>query len=305
MFDSSQLWQDYLVICAPVEMSQPLARDLSWMISYEMDGSWRFVPVKRLIRGLLPESLFLAGRRFCWEITSVESEYESLIYSAVREGTWVALANLRQICNSLGLDPPKTGSGKNNSVLKADWARKLVEFLFPEATQEEMKRMISALTWKSGKMGGLKDKEREVLEMVSELDEENREAPEFQKIIKLAQSWLKEMEKRQIVSTTKTMVLEEKERADKAKAEAEAAATQERERREREQELPSASSGIRRPSQTPANLRDLLLPEMLAQKISLNRDPGAYGYRAFYPSFLFTKQYDIFSFHGWHFKDII
>jgi hypothetical protein len=147
-------------------------------------------------------------------------------------------------------------------------------------------------------MGGLKDKEREVLEMVSELDEENREAPEFQKIIKLAQSRLKEMEKRQIVSTTKTMVLEEKERADKAKAEAEAAATQERERREREQELPSASSGIRRPSQTPANLRDLLLPEMLAQKISLNRDPGAYGYRAFYPSFLFTKQYDIFSFHG-------
>eukprot|EP00435_Cladocopium_sp_Y103_P051613 s1468_g16.t1 len=285
------LQTDYLVLCAPVEMSQPLARDLSWLISHELDGSWRFVPVKRLIRGLLPQSLFVAGRRFCWEITS--TEYESLIYSAVREGTWIALANLRQICNSLGIDPPRTGSGKNNSVLKADWARKLVEFLFPGATQEEMKRMISALTWKSNKMGGLKDKERSVLEMVSELDQENREAPEFQKMIKLAQSRLKEMEKKEIVSKTRKMVLEERERADKAKADAEAAAAaaaRERESQAKEEEQPSASSGSRRPSQTPANLRDFLLPEMLAEKIALNRDPNAYGYRAYYPSFLFTKQ---------------
>ena len=87
----------------------------------------------------VPQFLFLGGRRFGWEITS--TEYQPLLTSAVREGTWIALANIRQICNKLGVEPPrsKQGSGKGGSVLKVDWAKQLVEHLFPEASNPEKK----------------------------------------------------------------------------------------------------------------------------------------------------------------------
>ena len=55
-------------------------------------------------------------------------------------------------------------------------------------------------------MGGLQDKEQSILEMVSELDEENREAPEFQKVIKLAKQRLKDQERRQTAPSTMCFV---------------------------------------------------------------------------------------------------
>ena len=268
------------------------------MINFELEGAaWRYVPVKRLIRGLVPQFLFLGGRRFGWEITS--TEYQPLLTSAVREGTWIALANIRQICNKLGVEPPrsKQGSGKGGSVLKVDWAKQLVEHLFPEASNPEKKRMISALTWKQNKMGGLQDKEQSILEMVSELDEENREAPEFQKVIKLAKQRLKDQERRQTATETRKMVLEEmkrseleeKNRIETAAAEAALAAEKEKKEKKENAEVPGASgassSGTRKPSSTPSNLKDFLSPAMQAEKISLNREPAAYGYRAYYPSF--------------------
>eukprot|EP00435_Cladocopium_sp_Y103_P036593 s312_g9.t1 len=287
--------QDYLVICPPVSMSLPLARDLCWMVNFDVDGDWRFVPVKRLVRALLPRALYESGRCFSWEITS--QEYEPLLTSAVREGVWISLANIRQICHSLEVEPPraKQGSGKGGAVVRVDWARKLVQHLFPGADAEEQKRMTAALTWKQSK-GGLKEKERSVLEMVAELDEENREAPEFVKVVKLAKSRLKEQETKATVAETRKLVLaevkrselEEKERLEKAAQAAERAAEEEKARLDKAKPAaaaaePSSSSG-RNPSQTPKDIKDFLTPEMLAAKISLNRLPTGYGYRAYYTS---------------------
>lgn len=55
--------------------------------------------------------------------------------------TPAALNHLRLVCNKLGVDPPepKKGSGKDGAVMKIDWARKLVDFLFPDSSVEEKK----------------------------------------------------------------------------------------------------------------------------------------------------------------------
>lgn len=82
--------QEFLTLRPAVSMSsQPLARDLQWMVNFEIEGAWQYVPVKRVGRGLIPRDMYVAGFSFCWQITS--SEGESLIRSAVREGTWIAL----------------------------------------------------------------------------------------------------------------------------------------------------------------------------------------------------------------------
>ena len=298
--------EDYLVICPPVSMSLPMARDLCWMVNFDLDGDWRFVPVKRLVRALLPCALYESGRCFCWEIT--RPEFEPLLTSAVREGVWISLANIRQICHTLGVEPPrsKQGSGKNGAVIKVDWAQKLVQHLFPNADEQEQKRMTAALTWKSGsakstfdsKEGGV---ERTVLRMVAELDEENREAPEFMKVVKLAKSKLKEQETKETVTETRKLVLaemkrselEEKERLEKAEQEAARAAEQEKARLDAATSgAASSSSASRNASQTPKNLKDFLSPQMLSSKISLNRLPAGYGYRAFYESRFLHRNFE-------------
>ena len=276
----------------------PLARDLRWMVNFDLDGAWRFVPVKRLVRALLPRDLYERGRGFCWEITC--AEYEPLLTSAVREGVWISLANIRQICHSLGVEPPrsKQGSGKGGAVVKIDWARKLVQHLFPNEDEKEQERMAAALTWKSGNAKGTASKdgseERSVLKMVAELDEENREAPEFMKVVQLAKSRLKEKEAKETVAETRKLLLaemkrseqEEKDRVEKAAQEAERAAEEEKAARlaAERAEATAPSSSSRAPSQTPKNLKDFLTPQMINDKISLNRLATGYGYRAFYES---------------------
>lgn len=153
--------------------------------------------------------------------------------------------------------------------------------------------MIAKLTWK-GKMVTLKDKERSILEMVAELDEENREAPEFQKVIRLAKNQLKEHERREVESKTRKLVeseykrskLEEDERLEKAKQDAALVAEKAKQDDEaKNQREPPSSSGIsRKASATPPALKDFLTVDMQTARISLNRDPTGYGYRAFYPS---------------------
>lgn len=153
--------------------------------------------------------------------------------------------------------------------------------------------MIAKLTWK-GKMVTLKDKERSILEMVAELDEENREAPEFQKVIRLAKNQLKEHERREVESKTRKLVeseykrskLEEDERLEKAKQDAALVAEKAKQDDEaKNQREPASSSGIsRKASATPPALKDFLTVDMQTARISLNRDPTGYGYRAFYPS---------------------
>ena len=275
-------------------MSQPLARDLHWMINYQIDDAgWRFVPVKRLVRGLVPKEIYLGGCNFCWEITAPE---EPLVQSAVREGTWISFANVKLIMNALGVEPPmpKTGSGKKGALEKVDFCTKLVEFLFPDESLETKKTMIAKLTWRQG-AAKFKEKERSILEMVAQLDEENREAPEFVKVIKLAKTRLKEQERREVESTTRKLVeeefkrskLEEEERLAKAEQEALLAVAREKEQKEETPNPASSSAGhSRKPSTTPPSLKDFLTKDMMEAKISLNRNPSGYGYRAYYPSSL-------------------
>lgn len=257
-----------------------------------------FIPVRALVRGLVPQQLYSVGCRFGFEIVDTG---ESIVTSAVRVGTWMTLPHLKLVCNYLGVDPPKTkqGSGANGEIWKVDWARNLVEFLFPDADGEEKQRMIAAITWK-GSMRKLGDKEKEILEWVSQLDEENREAPEFRRIVKLAKNQIKERETSNIMEETRKLLekeykrsaLEEAERTQQENLAAEKAALEEKpapveshEPGTSAAEAPSSSS--RKPSSTPPSLKDdFLTPEMISAKISLNRDATGYGYRAYYPSVL-------------------
>ena len=273
------------------------AEYVRWMVATNIDRDWLFIPVRALVRGLVPQQLYSAGYRFGFEIVDTG---ESIVTSAVRVGTWMTAAHLKLVCNYLGVEPPKSkqGSGPNGEIRKVDWAKNLVEFLFPDTDGEEKQRMIAAITWK-GSITKLGDKEKEILEWVSQLDEENREAPEFKRIVKLAKNQIKEQETSNVIEETRKLLekeykrsaLEEAERTQQERLAAEKAALEEKpadpvESKEPDARAAEASSSTRKPSSTPPSLKDFLTSEMVSAKISLNRDASGYGYRAFYPSVL-------------------
>ena len=121
------------------------------------------------------------------------------------------------------------------------------------------------------------------------------------KVVKLAKSKLKEQETKETVTETRKLVLaemkrselEEKERLEKAEQEAARAAEQEKARLDAATSgAASSSSASRNASQTPKNLKDFLSPQMLSSKISLNRLPAGYGYRAFYESRFLHRNFE-------------
>lgn len=275
-----------------------LATDLQWMVNCQLSedkADWRYIPVRKLLRAFVPAEVFVEGKCFAWEVAGPG---ESLIKSAVREGAWISADNLKQILRHLGIPFPA-------QRLKVDLAQALVNHFFGDSdsvTAEERKRMVAGLTWR-GKFEHLGDKEKEILAWVSELDEENRNAPEFLRIIKLAKEKLQQTSEEKVAAETRKTVekefqkiqetkeqemervrILEEERRKKAAAEAEAAA----EAKTAGGSSKEKADSSRKASQTPPSLKDFLKDEMRAKKISLNRDEKGYGYRAFYPSLLFT-----------------
>ena len=184
------------------------------------------------------------------------------------------------------------GSGDGGGVVKIDLAVALVKHLFPLATADEHQRMAAAITWRNPE--NLGESERDILKYVSELDSENREAPEFTRIAKLASQKLKEKENNEMTEKVREQLQREtKEKEEKSLLEedrkAKAASMTEEAalgNKGKSGDTSAASSSHhhgRKASETPPSLRDFLSFDMVQAKISINRDSGGYGYRAFYP----------------------
>ena len=277
------------------------AQTLVWMMNWKVfESDWVFLPVRLLVRGLLPEPILNLGTCFAFHI--MDPGGQPLLESAVRSGCWISLANLQSLFAALGLNKPTRGSGKrlangSKSILKVDWARMLVQHLFPgEEDEAEIKRMIAGITHRSTK--NLSDDETKILDMVSELDEENRNCPEFKKIAKLAKQQSTEKTETKARAQVFAEIREEEEARKKEEEEEKQRIEEERQKErakiekaaleasERERAKPSAAassgSGTRKPSTTPKALKDFLTQAMQDDGITLNREPGSYGYRATY-----------------------
>ena len=270
--------------------------NLVWMFNSKPEGDWSHIPTKRLIPAYVPRFLIASGIHFAWHILDIEGE--ELLKSSIRIGVWLSADNLRLICGRLNVELPVKphGSGKGGSVKKIDNAMALVKHMFEEETLAEHQRMAAAITWRNPE--NLRDSEKEVLKYVSELDSENKEAPEFIRVAKLAQQKLKEKEKGELAQEVREQLeIEKREKEEKILLEEErlakaAASTEEaalgatgKEEAPRPETASSSTSG-RKPSETPKTLRGFLTIGMVAHKISVNRDSAGYGYRAYYPGWM-------------------
>ena len=265
-----------------------LAHEVVWMTNQSPDGDWRFISVSPVVRAVLPHHIYVGNLHFAWRIT--DKAGVSLVYSAVRNGVWLSDKHIRMLCARFRVTLPTQGTGKRGNVLKVDRARVLVYHMFGFANipREELKKMILGITYKGGKP--LKDQEKAILEMVAQLDEENRDCPEFKRVAKLAHQQLKQREKSEVEKEMREMIEKERKSEEEQKKLAEEAAKkaalEQQARDVQPRQEPSSSSHSRKPSATPKALKDFLTHQMFLNKISLNRDPKSYGYRAYYPSSL-------------------
>ena len=287
---SNYFGQDFLVLAAPYDGAFTPA-NIVWLTNSKVDGDWNHIPTQRLIRAYIPRLLISSGINFAWRV--LDNHGEALLTSSIRLGIWLSADNLRLICGRLEVELPVKphGSGDGGGVVKIDLAVALVKHLFPLATADEQQRMAAAITWRNPE--NLGESERDILKYVSELDSENREAPEFTRIAKLASQKLKEKEDNEMTEKVREQLQRErKEKEEKSlleedrKAKA-ASMTEESALGDKGKSIDTsaASSGHhgRKASETPPSLREFLSFDMVQAKISINRDSGNYGYRAFYP----------------------
>ena len=238
-----------------------------------------------MLRAHLPITLARKQIHFAWRLLDHEGEH--LLTSSIREGVWLSVDQLRLVCAKSALD---------TSGNKIDLATRLVDHMFPTASVDEKKRMVACLMWRSPQK--LTEEEKEILKYVGELDEENRECPEFKKVAKLAKQQLQsktEAKARQQGEEKARREFEEKQLSEEQKrkeAEKAAKAALEESQRKKPNSDPAPSADpparSRKSSQTPKELKDFLTAGMINEKISLNRDKAGYGYRAFYPSTLLS-----------------
>ena len=260
---------------------------LVWMHNFSVEGDWLHLPVKPVIRAYIPQGMINEDIHFAWEVQNMAGEL--LLESSIKIGVWLTDANLKLVCARLKVPLPvkPNGSGKNGNVLKIDTAMALVKFMYPNESLDERKRMAAALTFRSP--AKLSDREQDIVRFVGELDHENKEAPEFQRIARLAKQKIKELEKTNLQKEARDEVGQEvrdkirKEIAEEEKQKkVDEAAVGEKGKQMAPRGEVAASSG-RKPSETPASLKDFLKAGMQGEKISITRDASSYGYRAYYP----------------------
>lgn len=234
--------------------------------------------------------MFAPAADHCGNAWKKNGDGQDLLEASVRFGVFLNMDNLKLLCARLGAEPVAPGSGKRGNIIKIDYAKALVKKMFPDLDMDsaEAKRMIQAITWQSSKK--LNEDEKKILDYVAELDEENRECPEFKRVAKLAKQELHTVEREKMEAELRQKLREEAslDEVSKKKAEEEAAkaAVEPSTRASSSKEgVPAASSGTRKPSETPAELRLLLHEKIRADpKIYITRDASSYGYRAYYPS---------------------
>ena len=104
---------------------------------------------------------------------------EPLLKAAVRSGCWLSANDVKAVCKHNKIDQPQ-GTGKPNKkgvrgVLKKDWARALVEHLFPGESDESKEKMITGIVGSARQVVSEENMD-EVCENLLGLDEENRRA---------------------------------------------------------------------------------------------------------------------------------
>ncbi|CAE7879247.1 unnamed protein product [Symbiodinium microadriaticum] len=264
---------------------------IKWMTCFDLKGPWKLIPSEPALRAYTPQELLNQGISSAWRVLDMAGV--SLLEGGLKAGVFLTLPDLKQLCGMLSIDIPVKGSGKNQNVLKADIARKLIDTLFSEASAEEKKRMVAAITWQSSKK--LTEHEETILKCCAQLAEEDRECPEFRKIAEVAKKTMKERDRKSAAKEAREKMQQEiqQKQAESSKSEPAAAAAAASAQREPPKEgvddanaaaKSRASGGPRRPAQTPDVLKELLRSPVMQSECSLLRDPEAYGYKANYPS---------------------
>ena len=101
------------------------------------DSPWLYVPTKAVPPCCVPT--VLGGIPL---LKQVSNDFEDLLRHAVRRGLSVKVDELKAIIRQCGVALPKEGSGKNNRVVKIDFAWCLVNFLFGESETLAVRKVM-------------------------------------------------------------------------------------------------------------------------------------------------------------------
>lgn len=184
--DSSCL-QDFLLF-APQRctVAVPIA---NYTFDPDEPGEWSHVSTERCLPVEIGYKMVSQGLGAVMRI--VPSAEEDLLRSALRVKVKLSMDQLKTIVVNLGLPVSGTGAGKTPRVLKADYARALVEFLFTDETEDFRSDLVQFYSPPPRKKPTEQDsKESEVIKLISMLDPENASA--FQKIAQYAKEKLDE-----------------------------------------------------------------------------------------------------------------
>ena len=154
----------------------------SMMVNFSVseDNEWRHMEVDILPPACVPLALASYGSVF-----RVRTPGGAMMLpSCVQSGIFLTVGQLKHICGALDIKTEKKGTGKNGRIVKFDFAKALVNGLFPEAEATEKKRMIDIICNRAESISKCTDPE--VLEVVSRLDAENADAPCWKKMAKVA-----------------------------------------------------------------------------------------------------------------------
>ena len=134
----------------------------------DSDEGYLHVPTQLLPRACLPAELQDRGCAL-----QASGDEDTLLRSALWHGIFLTRAQIKSVMGVVKCPkiPPRTGSGKNRLVVKADDVKQLLQHLFPTAADADFDRMFKALTLQNPKPWS--DQEEAVTHMVSCLDEEN------------------------------------------------------------------------------------------------------------------------------------
>ncbi|CAE7804126.1 rplM [Symbiodinium sp. CCMP2456] len=272
--------QDYLVL-QPVP-AQRAWQHMVWLTCFELRGPWKLIPCEPALRAFLPTELL--NRQLTSPLRIVNAEGLPLLEGALREGVFLTLADLKQLCAMLEIDLPTKGSGKKGRVLKVDICHKLICTLFPQEGPAESRRMVAAMCFNHTR--ALSENEEEILKCVSQLAEEDRECHEFKKVAQLARTKLQEQDRKRAVKQSRD---QDAQPAQPSNPEAQAAsavrAVPKPESEAAPAERRARESAPRQPGQTPNILRDMLRSSKMQEEATLLYNPK-YGYKASYPSSL-------------------
>lgn len=151
-------------------------RTPTWMFNDRFEGGWEHVPFT------IPHPLLIpSGLREMYAVVLKQSgPPEGLLRSAVRAATFLTVDQLKKIHVHLRypMVSKPNGHGKDGNVVKRDWCQGLVDFLFPECSQQEKWDMVIGLlgkNWKHLKSGGPSSTSKHSRDIIKCFDQMDRQ----------------------------------------------------------------------------------------------------------------------------------